>query len=79
MKTDQEQDATETHVDFVSGIAVHPGFVASGLYDHQTLFLPLTATFITVDEGALSSLWAATSPEIDEKKLFGRLFFSSLD
>jgi hypothetical protein len=28
------------------------------------------STFITVDEGAYTSLYAATSPEVEEKKLW---------
>lgn len=73
----RELNNRSTHV---KGIAVHPGFVvslslaasslirkqASGLYDHQAMFKPLTATFINTEEGAYSSLFAASSPAFDQ-------------
>ena len=54
----------------VRAVAVHPGFVASSLYEAQPLLRPFVGTFISVDEGAFSSLWAATSSELDEKDLW---------
>ncbi|KAK4705862.1 hypothetical protein P7C70_g326, partial [Phenoliferia sp. Uapishka_3] len=55
----------------VQSIAVHPGFVASALYDHLAFMKPMMGTFITVEEGAISSLYALTSPEVEEKNLWG--------
>lgn len=54
----------------VRSIAIHPGFVRSGLYDHQMMLKWLTFTFISTEEGAISSLYAATSPEVEEKDLW---------
>lgn len=56
----------------VQGVAVHPGFVNSSLYASQFGMTAIAAQlFITVEEGAYSSLYAATSPEIVTKNLWG--------
>ncbi|KAL1936489.1 hypothetical protein VTP01DRAFT_623 [Rhizomucor pusillus] len=59
----------------------HPGVVASDLYRHYSpaldffLFtLGKKLIYITNEEGALSQLYIATSPEIEEKKLTGEYF-----
>lgn len=71
--------------DGITAVGVHPGFVvrargylahtlnvsqASELYKATAMrvFLPM---FISLQEGAISSLYAATSPEVEEKKLGG--------
>ena len=54
----------------VRAVAIHPGFVASSLYEAQPLLRPFVGTFINVEEGAYSTLYAATSPELDEKDLW---------
>jgi NAD(P)-dependent dehydrogenase (short-subunit alcohol dehydrogenase family) len=47
--------------------AVHPGFVASSLYDNTPLKPLAPYLFIKTSDGALSSLYCATSSEIEEK------------
>jgi NAD(P)-dependent dehydrogenase (short-subunit alcohol dehydrogenase family) len=47
--------------------AVHPGFVASNLYKSTPLGPLAPRIFIKTSEGALSSLYVATSPEVEEK------------
>lgn len=41
----------------------------SDLYKH-TSFSLLQRTFITLEEGAFSSFYAAASPEVEEKKIW---------
>ncbi|KAI5478932.1 short-chain dehydrogenase/reductase SDR family protein [Pseudohyphozyma bogoriensis] len=55
----------------IKSIAVHPGFVASNLYEGKFVFNRLAKTFIPIEEGAWSTLYAATSPEVEEKELWG--------
>lgn len=43
---------------------------ASALYEKQAMIKPFLSSFITIDEGAISSLYAATSPEVEEKNLW---------
>lgn len=63
-----------------SHISVHPGIISTGLYKAVTesygilghlarKFISMGA--ITPEQGSLSSLYAATSPEIDEKRMSG--------
>ncbi|KAM0787492.1 hypothetical protein ACM66B_003565 [Microbotryomycetes sp. NB124-2] len=54
----------------VRALSVHPGFVKSDLYKSTRLSI-FRATFIPLEDGALSSVWAACAPEVEEKKLFG--------
>ncbi|KAL8280295.1 hypothetical protein RQP46_007212 [Phenoliferia psychrophenolica] len=55
----------------VQSIPVHPGFVNSGLYDHLSIMKPILSSYISIEDGAISTLYALTSPEIEEKKLWG--------
>lgn len=66
-----------------SHLSVHPGVINTGLYkglDQSYGWLGsvarriLTFTMITPAKGSISSLYAATSPEIDSKKLNGTYF-----
>ncbi|GAA6033832.1 hypothetical protein JCM8097_000364 [Rhodosporidiobolus ruineniae] len=55
----------------VKALSVHPGFVASNLFDHQHFFKLFTRFFISTDQGAYSSLHAAADPEVEQKQLWG--------
>ncbi|KAI8883969.1 NAD(P)-binding protein [Backusella circina FSU 941] len=60
--------------------AIHPGIVRSELGRHiadpSTAFTNIISTLIacTTEDGALNQLYAATSPEIEEKKYKGQYF-----
>jgi hypothetical protein len=43
---------------------------ASALYAAQPIMTPFLGLFIGIQEGALSSLYAATSPEVETKNLW---------
>lgn len=51
----------------IRSAAVHPGFVASNLYQGTPLQPVAPHIFIKVAEGALASLYCASSPEIEEE------------
>jgi NAD(P)-dependent dehydrogenase (short-subunit alcohol dehydrogenase family) len=53
--------------DEIRSAAVHPGFVASNLYQATPLRPLAPYIFIKTSEGALSTLRVATSPEVEEK------------
>ncbi|KAL8292114.1 hypothetical protein RQP46_001580 [Phenoliferia psychrophenolica] len=55
----------------VQSIPVHPGFVHSGLYDHMAFARPFLGLLIPVDDGVISTLYALTSLEVEERKLWG--------
>ena len=57
--------------EWVRSIAVHPGFVASDLYGSTASAKLIYWSFIKLQDGAISSLYALTSPEVEEKKLWG--------
>ncbi|KAK4051256.1 hypothetical protein OIV83_003078 [Microbotryomycetes sp. JL201] len=54
----------------VRALSVHPGFVKSDLYKSTRLSV-FRATFIPLEDGALSSVWATCSPEVEEENKFG--------
>ncbi|GAA5874481.1 hypothetical protein JCM8547_007373 [Rhodosporidiobolus lusitaniae] len=55
----------------VKALSLHPGFVASNLYDVVPLARPGLRFFINIDEGSYSSVYAVADPEVEEKKLWG--------
>ncbi len=64
-------------VDGVTGLAVHPGFIQTDLMRHLTredytamkdrtdIELPTSRTYKNVEQGAATSLYAATAPELE--------------
>lgn len=67
----------------ITNLSLHPGNIATNLLSGtrqsygiiSAPFIPIMKKFlITPNEGALTSLYAATSAEIDEKKLDGEYF-----
>jgi NAD(P)-dependent dehydrogenase (short-subunit alcohol dehydrogenase family) len=56
--------------------ALHPGEVATELARHLWFMQPLQYFMMSPDTGALTTLYAATSPEIEEKQLTGKYFVS---
>ncbi|ORY92453.1 hypothetical protein BCR35DRAFT_297867 [Leucosporidium creatinivorum] len=60
----------ETSGSKVRSLSVHPGFVRSDLYKHTSLSV-LQRAFIGPEEGAYSSFYAAASPEVEEKGIWG--------
>lgn len=50
---------------------MHPGFVASDLYGTTAASKLVYWSFIPLSDGAISTLYALTSPEVEEKKLWG--------
>jgi NAD(P)-dependent dehydrogenase (short-subunit alcohol dehydrogenase family) len=56
----------------VAAIAVHPGVTATGLQRHLCLSRPLTSLIaMNVRQGALPTLYAATSPELSGGEFIG--------
>lgn len=53
--------------DEIRASAVHPGLVATNLYQKTPLAPFAHKVFISASEGALSALYAATSPQIEEE------------
>ncbi|CEH15475.1 Dehydrogenases with different specificities (related to short-chain alcohol dehydrogenases) [Ceraceosorus bombacis] len=51
----------------VRATAVHPGFIASDLYKGTPLAPIAPKIFASVSEGALASLYAATSPDLEKE------------
>lgn len=56
----------------------HPGGVKTDLYRHMGGFLTaiLNRFLITPEDGALTQLYLATSPEVEEKKIKGQYYVS---
>ncbi|BGP18279.1 hypothetical protein JCM10213_007910 [Rhodosporidiobolus nylandii] len=55
----------------VKALSVHPGFVASNLYEAHPLARPALKYFIDINEGAYSSVYAVADPEVEEKQIWG--------
>lgn len=69
-----DQLARDTAGERITNISVHPGVIGTGLYDSyatswgvvgKKIFGIALKRMTTVEEGALTSLFAATSPEVD--------------
>jgi len=55
---------------YVKAVAVHPGPVSTDLWRHNPLGRIIRMFLITPAHGALATLYAATDPEVEEKRLW---------